>query len=45
MSFFQKRYGPLQVKLENFEHVSVGCFKSTLSKVLGLAIISGSLLG
>lgn len=44
MSFFQKRYGPLQVKLENFEHVSVGCFKSTLSKVLGLGIISGSLL-
>lgn len=45
MNFLRRRYEPLQVKHENFEHVSVGCFKLALSKFLGLGIIGGSLLG
>ncbi|KOC66498.1 Mannose-P-dolichol utilization defect 1 protein like protein [Habropoda laboriosa] len=44
MNFLRRRYEPIQVKHENLEHVSVGCFKATLSKVLGLGIIGGSLL-
>lgn len=35
----------MQVKHNHIENVSVGCFKATLSKTLGLGIIGGSLLG
>lgn len=34
-----------KVKNDNFANVAVACFKATLSKVLGLGIIGGSLLG
>lgn len=38
-------YHRMQIKHNHLENILVGCFKTTLSKVLGLGIIGGSLLG
>lgn len=45
MDYICNIYTPVQVHYENFKNVSVECFKETLSKILGLGIIAGSLLG
>jgi len=35
----------MRIKHGHLKNVPVGCFKTTLSKTLGLGIIAGSLLG